>query len=75
MRQLSQKLGTLLSGSRTTYAKKLLQIQTAAKEKLNRAVNITGCKQVEFRVYLPNAETEETTWSIMDTDHVVSQLE
>jgi hypothetical protein len=75
MRQLSQKLGTLLSGSRTTYAKKLLQMQTAAKEKLNRAVNITGCKQVEFRVCLPNAKTEETTWSIMDTDHVVSQLE
>jgi len=30
---------------------------------------------VEFQVPLSNAETEATTWSVADIDHIVSQLE
>jgi hypothetical protein len=32
-------------------------------------------KREEFQVRLSNAETEAPTWSIADTDRIVSQLE
>jgi environmental stress-induced protein Ves len=38
-------------------------------------VNITADKGEEFEVRLSDAETEATTWSMADTDRIVSQLE
>jgi len=36
---------------------------------------MTANRCVEFQVRLSDAETEATSWSIADTDHIVSQLE
>jgi hypothetical protein len=35
---------------------------------------MTADNHVEFHVHLSNAETEATTWSMADTDRIVSQL-
>jgi hypothetical protein len=35
---------------------------------------MTADKHVEFQIRLSHTETGATTWSIADTDHIVSQL-
>jgi hypothetical protein len=74
-RQLLQEVGTKATGPRSTFAKKLAQMKTAAEEEVYGAVNMTADKREEFQVRLSDAETEATTWSIADTDRIVSQLE
>jgi len=48
---------------------------TAVKEEVYGAVNMTANKCVQFQLHLSYDETEATTWSIADSDHIVSQLE
>ena len=74
-RQPSQEVGTKATGPRSTLAKKLAQMKTAAKEEIYGAVNMTATKRVEIQVCLSDSETEATTWSIADRDCIVSQLE
>ena len=38
-------------------------------------VNKTALKRVQFQIRLSDAEIEDTTWSIADTDRVVNLLE
>jgi len=54
-------------------AKKLAQLKTTAEEEVYGAVNTTADKRVGFQVCLFDAQTEATTWSIDDTDRIVSQ--
>jgi len=74
-RQLFQEVGTKATGPRSTFAKKLAQMKTAAEEGVYKPVNMTADKCVEFQVRLSDVETEATTWSMADTDRIVSQLE
>jgi len=74
-RLLFQEVRTKATGPRSTFAKKLAQMKTAAEEEVNGAVNMTADKPVEFQVRLSDAETEATTWSMADTVRIVSQLE
>jgi hypothetical protein len=74
-RQLFQEFGTKATGARSTFAKKLAQMKTAAEEEVYGSVNMTGDKWEEFQVRLSDTETEATTWSITDKDRIVSQLE
>jgi hypothetical protein len=74
-RQLLQEVGTKATGPRSTFAKKLAQMKTAAKQEVYGAVNMTADKREEFQVCLSDTETEATTWSITDTDRIVRQLE
>jgi len=73
--QLLQEVGTKATGPRSIFAKKLAQIKTAAEEEVCGAVNMTANKRVKFQDRLSDAETEATTWSLADIDHIVSQLE
>jgi len=73
--QLLQEVGTKATGPRSTFTKKIGQMKTAAKEEVYGVGNITADKCVEFQRCLSGAETEATTWSITDTDCIVSQLE
>jgi len=74
-RQLLQEVRTKATGPRSTFPKKLAQMKTAAEEEVYGAVNMTADKREEFQVHLSNAETEATTWSIANTDSIVSRLE
>ena len=74
-RQLFEEVGTKAAGPRSTFAKKLAQMKTAAEEEVYGAVNMTTDKCVQFQVCLSDAQTEATTWSMADTDHIVSQVE
>jgi len=75
VRQLLQVVGTKATGPRSTFANVLAQLKTAAEEEAYGAVNMTTDKRLQFQVRLSDAETEATTWSMPDTDHVVNQLE
>jgi len=74
-RKMLLEVGTKATGPRGIFAKNLAQIKTAAKEEVYGAVNMTAGNHVEFQVHLSNAETEATTWSLVDIDRIVSQLE
>jgi len=50
-------------------------MNTAAQGEVYGAANLTAEKHVEYQVCLSDAETEATTWSIADMDHIVNQLE
>jgi hypothetical protein len=50
-------------------------MKTSAAEEVYGAVNIAVNNHVEFQICLSDAETEATTWSIADTDHIVNKLE
>jgi len=50
-------------------------MKTAAEEEVHRAANMTINRHVEFQVHLSDTETEATTSSIADTNHVVKQLQ
>jgi len=75
MRQLLQEVGTKATCPRSTFAKKLAQMKTAAEEKVYEAANMTTDKHVEYLVCLSHAETEATTWSIADLDSFANPLE
>jgi hypothetical protein len=75
MRQLLQEVGTEATGPRSTLAKKLAQMKTAAEEQVYGAANMTPDKCVEFQICLSNALTEATTWSIANTDCIANLLE
>jgi len=74
-RQQLQEVRTKATGLRSTFTKKFAQMKTAAEEEAYREVNMTADKHVQFQFILSDAETEATTWSIANTDHVVNQLE
>jgi hypothetical protein len=50
-------------------------MNTAAEEEVYGTVNMSANKREVFQVHLSDAETEAPTWSIADTDRIVSQLE
>jgi hypothetical protein len=68
-------VGTNATGLGSTFAKKLAQMNTAAKEDVYGAVNMTANNSVEFQVRQSDDETAATTCSIADTDRIVSHLE
>ena len=69
-----QEVGTKAPGPSSIFSKKLAQINTAAEEEADCAVNLTADKRVKFQVYLSDVEIEPTTWNIADMDRVVNQL-
>jgi len=50
-------------------------MKIAAEEEVYGVANMTSDKHVEFQIHLSDAETQATTWSITDMDHIVNQLE
>jgi hypothetical protein len=68
-------VGTNATGLASTFAKKLAQMNTAAKDDVYGAVNTTADNIVEFQVRQSDDETAATTCSIADTDRIVSHLE
>ena len=75
MRQLLQEVATKATSPRSTFAKKLAQMTTAAEEEVYEAANMTANKRVKFQIRLSDAETEATSLSIADTDRIANQLE
>jgi len=74
-RQLLQEVGTKATGPRSKFAKELALKKTAAEHEAYGAANMTAIKRLQFRIHLSDAETEATTWSLADTEHVTNQLE
>jgi len=74
-RQLLEEVGTKATGLRSIFAIQLTPMKTAAEEVVYGVANMTADKHVEFQVHLSDAETEATTLSLADIDHIVSQLE
>lgn len=74
-RELMQGVGTKITVPRSIFTKKLAQPNTAAKEVIYEVANWTANKNVESQVSLSNTETEATTLSIPDMDHIANQLE
>jgi len=74
-RQRLQEVGTKATSPRSTFAKKLAQMTTAAEEEVYEAANMTANKRVKFQIRLSDAETEATSLSIADTDRIANQLE
>ena len=74
-RHLLQQVGTKATGPRSTFAKKLPPMKSAAEDEVCGAANMTADKGVEFQVRLSNAETEAATGGIADTDRVANQLQ
>jgi hypothetical protein len=68
-----QEVGTKATSPKSTFAKKLAQIKTAAEEEVYAVANMAADNRVKFEVHISNAETETTTWSIADTDRIVHQ--
>jgi len=52
-RQLLQRVGTIATGPRSTFAKKLAQMNSAAEEEVYGAANMTTDKHVNFRSVYP----------------------
>jgi hypothetical protein len=50
-------------------------MQAAAKDEAYGAANITADKGLQFQISQFDGETEATTWSLADTEHVTIQLE
>jgi len=50
-------------------------MKMAAEHEIDGAVNMTAEMHAELQVCLSDAESEATTWSITDTDRIVSQPE
>jgi hypothetical protein len=72
-RQLLQEVGTKATGPRSTFAKKLAQMKTAAEEEVYGVANMTANNHVEFQVRQSDMETEATTWNTTDTDRLATQ--
>jgi len=73
--QLLQEVGTMTTSPRSTYVKRFAPMKTLAGDEVSGAVNITADICMDFRLYLSNAETEATTWSLAKKNHIVSQAE
>ena len=69
--QLLQEVGAKAPGPSSTFANKLAQLKTAAKEEVYEVANMTADEGVEFQVRLSDAESEATTSNIADTDCIV----
>jgi len=74
-RELLEEVGTKATGPKSKVAKKFSQMKTTAEEGVYGAINMTADKSAEFQVSLSGSGTEATTWSIADTDRIVSHLE
>jgi hypothetical protein len=74
-RQLLQKVGTKATSPRSNFAKELALKKTATEDEAYGAANMTADKQLQFRLYLSDAETDATTWNLADTERVTTQLE
>jgi len=70
-----QEVWAKATGPRSTFATKLVPMKIAAEEQIYGAENMTADNSVEFQVHLSNTETQDTTWSITDTDCVMTLLE
>lgn len=60
-RQLFQEVRNKATGLKSTFAKQIAQIKTAAEGEIHGAVNMTADERVEFQVRPSDAETEATT--------------
>jgi len=74
-RQLLQNIGIRTTGPRSTFTKQLALMKTAAKDEAYGVANMTTDRQLQFLNHLSNTDTETTTWSLADTEHVTVQLE
>jgi len=74
-RQLLQEVGTKATGPRSVFSKQLVLMKTAAEDEVYRAVNMTADKRLHFQNRLSDPETEATTCSLADTEHVTILLE
>jgi len=74
-RQLLQEVGSKASGRRSKFAKDLALMEAAAEDKAYGAAPMTIDKQLKFQIRLSDAETENMTWSLADTEWVTNQLE
>jgi len=72
---LLQEVGTEATGPRSTFARNLAQMKTAAEEEVYAVANMTTDMHVEFQVRLSDAENGATTGSIADTDRIANPLE
>jgi len=75
VRQLLQEVGTQAASPRTTFAKNLAEMETAAEEEVRAAVTMTGNKRVEYLVRPSDAVTRASTWNTAYMDRIVSQVE
>jgi len=74
-RQLLQEVRTKATGPRSIFAKQLALMKTATEDDAYGAANMTADKRLQFQNRLSDAETEATTWSLADSEHVTIQLE
>jgi len=74
-RQLLQEVRNKATGPRSTFAKELALKTAATEDEAYRAANMTADKRLQFGLRLSDAETEATTWSLADTEHVTNQVE
>jgi len=63
------------TGARSIFAKTLLQMKTASVVEIYRVANMSHNRPVRFQVHLSLVESEASTWSIADIDHMMNQLE
>ena len=63
------------TGPRSKFAKEHAPKKGATEDEAYEASNITADKRQQFRIRLSDAETEATTWSLADTEHITNQLE
>jgi hypothetical protein len=70
-----QEVGTKATGPRCNFAKELALKITAAEDEASGAANITADKRLQFQLRVSDAETDATTWTFADTEHVAIQLE
>jgi len=73
--QLLQEVGTKATSPSSTLANNLVQIKTVTEEEVSIAATMTSEKSVEFLNHQSHAETEATTWSTANADHIANQLE
>jgi hypothetical protein len=73
--QLLQEVGTKATGPRSIFCMQLTQIKTTADDEPDRAANMSANKQLQFQVHRFITETEATTWSLADIEHITIQLE
>ena len=74
-RQLLQEVGSKASGPRSKFTTDLALMKASAEDEAYGAAHMTVDKQLEFQIRLSDAETEDMTWSLADTERVTNQLE
>jgi len=73
--QLLQEVGTKATGLRIKLSKAPALTKTAAEDKAYRTLNMTANNRLHFQVHVSDAEIEDTTRSLADTEPVTNQLE